>query len=183
MLWIFPVNKIRDFYRINIIKSVTSSISRGTTMKILIIDDDKVDRSSLKRDLKNTHLVSKIVEAETGHAGIDRFREESFDCVLLDYYLPDKEGVEVLQELINIGGEFITIIAITGTASETMPERMIGAGASDYLIKDEIDTRMLERVLRPVQKQIKLKEKFEKEISKLTKKLEEYNNIDYKSAC
>jgi hypothetical protein len=60
---------------------------------------------------------------------------------------------------------------------------MIGAGASDYLIKDEIDTRMLERVLRPVQKQIKLKEKFEKEISKLTKKLEEYNNIDYKSAC
>jgi hypothetical protein len=42
---------------------------------------------------------------------------------------------------------------------------------------------MLERVLRPVQKQIKLKEKFEKEISKLTKKLEEYNNIDYKSAC
>jgi len=64
-----------------------------------------------------------------------------------------------------------------------MPERMIGAGASDYLIKDEIDTRILERVLRPVQKQIKLKEKFEKEISELTKKLEESNNIDYKSAC
>ena len=177
------MNRIRDLYGVDSIKSETSSISQEPTMKILIIDDDRVDRSSLKRDLKNTHLVSKIVEAETGNAGIERFKEESFDCVLLDYYLPDKEGVEVLQELISIGGEFITIIAITGTASETMPERMIGAGASDYLIKDEIDTRILERVLRPVQKQIKLKEKFEKEIMELTRKLEESNNKLNKSAC
>jgi len=177
------MNRIRDLYGVDSIKSETSSISQEPTMKILIIDDDRVDRSSLKRDLKNTHLVSKIVEAETGNAGIERFKEESFDCVLLDYYLPDKEGVEVLQELISIGGEFITIIAITGTASETMPERMIGAGASDYLIKDEIDTRILERVLRPALKQKKLKEKFEKEIMELTRKLEESNNKLNKSAC
>ena len=177
------MNRIRDLYGVDSIKSETSSISQEPTMKILIIDDDRVDRSSLKRDLKNTHLVSKIVEAETGNAGIERFKEESFDCVLLDYYLPDKEGVEVLQELISIGGEFITIIAITGTASETMPERMIGAGASDYLIKDEIDTRILERVLRPALKQKKLKEKFEKEIMEMTRKLEESNNKLNKSAC
>ena len=177
------MNKIKDFYGVDSIKSEISSIPQGPAMKILIIDDDRIDRSSLKRDLKNTNLVSKIVEAETGHAGIDRFKEESFDCVLLDYYLPDKEGVEVLQELISIGGEFITIIAITGTASETMPERMIGAGASDYLIKDEIDTRTLERVLRPILKQKKLKEKFEKEIIELTRKLEESNNRLNKSAC
>ena len=64
-----------------------------------------------------------------------------------------------------------------------MPERMIGAGASDYLIKDEIDTRILERVLRPALKQKKLKEKFEKEIMELTRKLEESNNRLNKSAC
>ena len=61
-------------------------------MKILIIDDDKVDRTSLKRDLRNTKLVSEIVEAETAFAGIERFKQESFDCVLLDYNLPDKRG-------------------------------------------------------------------------------------------
>ena len=150
--------------------------SLNTNMKILIIDDDKVDRASLKRDLRNTQLVSKIVEAETGHVGIERFKQEPFDCVLLDYYLPDKEGLEVLQELISIGGEFITIIAITGTASETMPERMIGAGASDYLIKDEINTRILERVLRCVLKQKKLQEKYEKQLQELTKQLEISNH-------
>lgn len=91
---------------------------------------------------------------------------------MLDYYLPDKEGVEVLQELISIGGEFITVIAITGTASETMPERMIGAGASDYLIKDEINTRILERVLRCVLKRKQLQEKFEEQLQELTKQLE-----------
>jgi len=141
-------------------------------MKILIIDDNKMDRVSLKRDLRNTHLVSEIVEAETGIIGIERYKQESFDCVLLDYYLPDKEGLEVLQELISIGGEFITVIAITGTASETMPEKMIGAGASDYLIKDEINTRILERVLRCVLKRKQLQEKYEEQLQELTKQLE-----------
>jgi response regulator of citrate/malate metabolism len=94
---------------------------------------------------------------------------------LLDYYLPDKEGLEVLQELVGIGGEFITVIAITGTASETMPERMIGAGASDYLIKDEINTRILERVLRCILKRKQLQEKFEEQLQKLTKQLEVSN--------
>ena len=141
-------------------------------MKILIIDDNKMDRVSLKRDLRNTHLVSEIVEAETGIIGIERYKQESFDCVLLDYYLPDKKGLEVLQELISIGGEFITVIAITGTASETMPEKMIGAGASDYLIKDEINTRILERVLRCVLKRKQLQEKYEEQLQELTKQLE-----------
>jgi PleD family two-component response regulator len=166
------MNKMKELYEIDSMKSEIKSNPTNLTVKILIIDDDKVDRASLKRDLRNTHLVSQIVEAETGLIGIERFKQESFDCVLLDYYLPDKEGLEVLQELVGIGGEFITIIAITGTASETMPERMIGAGASDYLIKDEINTRILERVLRCVLKRKQLQEKYEEQLQELTKQLE-----------
>ncbi len=166
------MNKMKEPYELDSMKSKIKSNPTNLTVKILIIDDDKVDRASLKRDLRNTHLVSQIVEAETGLIGIERFKQESFDCVLLDYYLPDKEGLEVLQELVGIGGEFITIIAITGTASETMPERMIGAGASDYLIKDEINTRILERVLRCVLKRKQLQEKYEEQLQELTKQLE-----------
>ena len=141
-------------------------------MKILIIDDNKMDRVSLKRDLRNTHLVSEIAEEETGVAGINRFRKENFDCILLDYYLPDIKGSEVLKELINIENEFVTIIAITGTARETIPEIMMEAGASDYLIKDEINTRILERVLRCVLKRKELQEKFKKQIQELKNELE-----------
>ena len=174
-MWNFLVNKIQNINESHLIKSKIKNSSLNTTMKILIIDDDKVDRASLKRDLRNTHLVSKIVEAETGRLGIEHFKQESFDCILLDYYLPDKEGLEVLKELVAIGGEFITIVAITGTASETVPERMIGAGASDYLIKDEINTRILERVLRSVLKQKQLQEKFNEQIQNLKKQLEVSN--------
>ncbi len=53
-----------------------------------------------------------------------------------------------------------------------MPERMIGAGASDYLIKDEINTRILERVLRCVLKRKQLQEKFKEQLQELTKQLE-----------
>jgi len=152
-----------------------NSKSSTLTMKILIIDDDKVDRASLKRDLKNTNLVSEIVEEDTGFSGIERFKQESFDCVLLDYYLPDIKGPEVLQELVRIGGEFISVIAITGTASETMPEIMIEAGASDYLIKDEINTRIMERVLRFVLKKKQQQEIYEEQLRVLTEKLEVSN--------
>ncbi len=141
-------------------------------MKILIIDYDKVDRASLKRDLRNTNLVSEIVEEETGLLGIERFKQESFDCVLLDFNLPDKDGDEILRELFSIGGELITVIAITRTAIETMPEKMIAAGASDYLIKDEIDTRTLERVLRFVIKKNQHQKIYEEQLQVLTKKLE-----------
>jgi len=144
-------------------------------MKILIIDDDKVDRASLKRDLRNTNLVSEIVEEETGLLGIERFKQESFDCVLLDYFLPDKKGFEVLEELVRIGGEFISVIAITGTANETIPEIMIKAGASDYLIKDEINTRILERVLRFVLKKNQHQKIYEERLRVLTEKLEASN--------
>lgn len=141
-------------------------------MKILIIDDNKMDRVSLKRELRNTKLISEIGEEETGIAGINRFKKERFDCILLDYYLPDIKGFEVLKELINIGGEFLTVIAITGTARETIPEIMMEAGASDYLIKDEINTRVLERVLRSVLKQKELQNKFEKQLQELRNELE-----------
>ena len=144
-------------------------------MKILIIDDDKVDRASLKRDLRNTNLVSEIVEEETGLLGIERFKQESFDCVLLDYFLPDQKGSEVLEEIVRIGGEFISVIAITGTASETIPEIMIKAGASDYLIKDEINTRILERVLRFVLKKKHHQKIYEERLRVLTEKLEVSN--------
>lgn len=141
-------------------------------MKVLMIDDNKMDRVSLKRDLRNTNLVSEIGEEETGVDGINRFKREKFDCILLDYFLPDIKGTEVLKELINIGNEFVTIIAITGTARETIPEIMMEAGASDYLIKDEINTRILERVLRCVLKRKELQEKYIKQIQELKKELE-----------
>jgi len=144
-------------------------------MKILIIDDDKVDRASLKRDLRNTNLVSEIVEEDTGLSGIERFKQESFECVLLDYYLPDIQGPKVLQELVRIGGEFLSVIAITGTESETMPELMLAAGASDYLIKDEINTRVMERVLRFVLKKNQHQKVYEEQLRILTEKLEVSN--------
>ena len=94
---------------------------------------------------------------------------------MLDYYLPDKKGSEVLEELVRIGGEFISVIAITGTASETIPEIMIKAGASDYLIKDEINTRILERVLRFVLKKNHHQKIYEERLRVLTEKLEVSN--------
>ncbi|ELA8157336.1 response regulator transcription factor, partial [Vibrio parahaemolyticus] len=58
-------------------------------MKVLIIDDDTIDRLAIKKTLRSTDLpISIIEEAQTAHEGLDKALKQSFDVILLDYQLP-----------------------------------------------------------------------------------------------
>ncbi len=65
--------------------------------QVLIADDDKAARVQLKRLLeKSGH---KVIEAGTGQEALDQAREHDVDLVLLDIRLPDKDGLQVLEEM------------------------------------------------------------------------------------
>ena len=99
---------------------------------LLIVDDERNVLYALERGLRADGL--RIVTAQSGTAGIDLVRGEKPDAVLLDVRLPDRSGLDVLQELRQIDPKLPVIVMTTHGTAETAIEAM-QRGAFDYLLK------------------------------------------------
>lgn len=112
--------------------------------RILLIDDDEVDRKTVIRAFRQYKADVQIQEAQDGKTGLKLFREQDFDCVLLDYHLPDMDGLQVLEEM--HGDEEsspIPVIMLTGEENVSLAVDAMKKGACDFLIK-ESDRRFQE---------------------------------------
>ena len=103
-------------------------------MRILVADDHALVRRGI-REIINEHLsYASIQEACTGEETLIRFRSESFDFVILDINLPDKNGIEVLKNLKKIRPE-TPIIVLSVYPDDQYGIRALKAGATSYLTK------------------------------------------------
>lgn len=115
--------------------------------RILIIDDSEDDREAIRRMLsRGTANAYEIIEAASGEEGIRLFQEIRPHCILLDYSLPGRNGVAVLEE-IRKTHPFAAAVMLTGQGSEAIAVDVMKAGAQDYLTKDVISRDMLERAI------------------------------------
>lgn len=119
-------------------------------LRILIVDDSPEDRTLYRRLLAQFPSPGvQVVEAELGEEGLDVYQAEPLDCILLDYHLPDLEGLEFLDELARVSGEVpVPVLVLTGQGSETVAAETLKAGASDYLPKASLTFASLERAVR-----------------------------------
>lgn len=117
------------------------------TLKILVVDDDEVDRMAVRRALKAAGITAELAEAETCAMAIEALASQSFDCVFVDYRLPDRDGLALIQDL-RTTGQKIPLIVLTGQGDEQLAVEMMKAGASDYLPKSRISPEGLARILR-----------------------------------
>ena len=115
---------------------------------ILLIDDDQVDRAVVRRALVKSGLEHTLTEATDGVSGLDIARLQDFDCVLLDYRLPDVDTFDLLAALIAPGGGAQAVVMLTGDADPDVAVRLIGAGALDYLTKADLTPSSLARAIR-----------------------------------
>jgi diguanylate cyclase (GGDEF)-like protein len=105
-------------------------------VKLLIVDDNPDDRVIYKRLLEKINGVHwSILESESGKDGLELCRNENPDCVLLDYILPDIDGLEFLLQLKNMSMS-VPVIMLTGQGDETVAVLAMKEGARDYLSKD-----------------------------------------------
>ena len=116
--------------------------------RILLIDDDAVDRTSVRRALKKSGLKHVLTEAPDGTTGLRVAREGAFDCILLDYRLPDVDTFDLLASLLALPGEGHAVLMLTGEADEDLAFRLMRAGALDYLAKAEATPSSLARAIR-----------------------------------
>jgi len=107
-------------------------------IRILIVEDDLVDRMACRRALaQNQDYEVALSEAETGREGLQLAHAQKPDCILLDYHLPDMDGLEFLAELSNDLGEILVpVMMLTGTDNALVAVEAMKRGAHDYLVKD-----------------------------------------------
>lgn len=118
-------------------------------LKILLIDDDEVDRMILKRAIKSANIEAEIKIAEDVAAGISAMEKNKFDCVFLDYMLPGGDGLKVLKEVKE--KEINTpIIVVTAHGDERLAVEMMKSGASDYITKDTVTPDSISHTMRNV---------------------------------
>jgi len=113
-------------------------------LKILIIDDDKFDRMNYRHILeKNTDFLAEVLEADSSSKGIQLAEEEAVDCILLDYQLPDMDGIHIARAIRRKNTEPLAIIMLTGRGNENIAATAIKEGVSDYIVKNELNSRLL----------------------------------------
>ena len=100
--------------------------------KVLIVDDEKLIRWSVRRQLEEWGYTA--LEAESGTGGLAQIRAESPDLILLDVRLPDLSGIEVLRE-IKQNNLSIPVIMITGDPQLDDIKTAIKLGALDFIKK------------------------------------------------
>ncbi|MEG4342930.1 response regulator [Microcoleus sp. A003_D6] len=153
-------------------------------LKILIVDDDAVDRMAVKRSLKSAGVSAEVTEAEDCADALAKLSvcknstlasaklskqdksqhylsevdlpehslllnqrfECKFDCVFLDYGLPDGDGLTLVQEVREAGIK-VPLIVLTGQGDEQIAVELMKAGASDYIAKGKMSPESLSRSL------------------------------------
>lgn len=117
-------------------------------MRLLIVDDDEVDRMAVVRILEKSNAVNEIMHASTANIGLKLFEENTFDAVLLDYCLPDMDCLDVLSVFTQHASKHAAILILTGMVdSEALETQCIVAGAQDFLLKQELSQRHLTKAL------------------------------------
>ncbi len=121
-------------------------------IRILVVEDDKVDRMACRRALMQAPEQFVLLEAETGGEGLQLAWSERPDCVLLDHHLPDMDGLEFLRELSEEGDKMpVPVLMLTGADNAAIAVEAMRRGARDYLVKD-IDRRYLELLPAVIQR-------------------------------
>ncbi len=99
--------------------------------KVLLLEDDSVDRKSLIRLFEKEQLPYECEEAESVSEAKELLASRKFDVVIADYYLGDGTAFDILKII-----DDIPVIIVTGSGDEQVAIKAWKAGAYDYLIKD-----------------------------------------------
>jgi two-component sensor histidine kinase len=105
----------------------------NATPTLLYIDDDEALARLVDRGL--TRIGLKVVHAAGGQAGLERIAQGGIDVVALDQYMPGLDGLETLEQLLNIP-EAPPVVFVTASQDSAIAVTALKAGAADYLVKD-----------------------------------------------
>ncbi|MEH1865146.1 MAG: response regulator [Nostoc sp.] len=153
---------------------------------VLIVDDSPEDRELYRQFLLREREYSyTILEATLGQLGLELWQQYQPDVVLLDYRLPDLDGLEFLAQLQPSTQQLcLPVIVITGHGNEEIAVQAMKAGAQDYLLKEQITPERLQTAVNgtiaTVQLRTQLQQRIERErvVTQITRQIHQSQNLD-----
>ncbi len=146
------------------------------TASLLTIEDDPTLRRLLVQYLQD--MGHYVLQAGSGEAGLDVFRQQRPDCVLLDMRLPGMDGMQVLRTMAREAPN-MPVIVVSGAGSLKQAVESLREGAWDYLLKpiEDLDdlARAVERALERAQSRkesLQLRQRLEAEVQERTRELQ-----------
>ena len=114
------------------------------TIHALLIEDNPDDIALMRVILHKSGCNVKLETAEKLSTGLERIGRDGLDIIILDMNLADSSGIDTLTKVLDRTSS-IPIIVLTGLADEAIAMETVRHGAQDYLVKGEIDDRILKR--------------------------------------
>jgi signal transduction histidine kinase/DNA-binding response OmpR family regulator len=114
--------------------------------RVLVVEDDARQRESIRQLLGSGEV--QITDVETAQQALRELSATTFDCVVLDFHLPDATGYELLEKMAQSAEvSFPPVIVYTGRALSREEEQRLGRYSRSIIIKD---ARSPERLLDEV---------------------------------
>lgn len=117
--------------------------NEGHALKLLIVDDDDVDRERLRRMLSKSDIEAHISEASSVEDSMAFLINDDFDCVIVDYRLGLNSGLTLLHNIRTSMDSHCAVIMVTGLGDEEVAAEAMRLGASDYLLKSQLQSAQL----------------------------------------
>ncbi|MEH2208518.1 MAG: PAS domain S-box protein [Nostoc sp.] len=125
---------------------------------VFFVEDSAEDRALYRRFLeRDDRYTYDIYEFESGNKALQACQAKIPDVILLDYRLPDLDGLEFLTQLQRqTSNSPIAVILLTGQGDETIAVQAIKSGAQDYLVKGKLTSDNLRRAVHGAIEQMQL---------------------------
>jgi len=113
-------------------------------IRVLVVDDKALVRAGVSLILDNEDDVSVVAQLGNGRDAVAYCRRSRPDLVLLDYALPDIDGLEVTKQVAALGKTLILIL--TTLTNYEYATRALRAGASGYILKTDLPATLIAAV-------------------------------------
>ena len=117
-------------------------------IKILVVDDDEDDYFIISDYIYEIEKNKFIIDwCKNYQSAVEKFKSKAYDIYFVDYRLGNETGLELLKEAVRLDCDD-PIILLTGNGNKAIDIESMQNGATDYLIKSELNAEKLERCMR-----------------------------------
>jgi|WetSurMetagenome_2_1015567.scaffolds.fasta_scaffold62600_1 two-component system, NarL family, invasion response regulator UvrY len=116
-------------------------------IRVLVCDDHEIVRSGIRLIVSETNDIEVIDEAKTGQEALEKSIKNDYDVVLLDITFPDRNGLDVLKQLL-VQKPKTKVLVLSIHPEDQYALRVIKAGARGYITKSTLADDMINAIRR-----------------------------------